>query len=199
MSTLTKSEMIDRSIENIFRLLYDIGRDPFSYAENEQILNALRSQGNLCSLDTVFTIRDEELPIRPISLNTLKNRLARNDADRDLLHLDKLRIHAQTSIQKLSDAPAASDKRSRTALEQKLASLEAEVSSLHAANMVLIQALEVNRRDLITIADTSNNGLRQRRISQAIDRIIKILGINPAPFNDVTLLSMTKHLSLVPK
>jgi hypothetical protein len=64
--------------------------------------------------------------------------------------------------------------------------------------MVLIQALEVNRRDLITIADTANTGLRQKRIKDAINRIIKILGLNPAPFDDVTILSMKKHLQLVP-
>lgn len=64
--------------------------------------------------------------------------------------------------------------------------------------MVLVQALEVNRRDLITIGDTPNTGLRQKRINDAIKRIIKILGLNPAPFDDVAILSMNNHLKLVP-
>ena len=198
MSTLTKRELIDQSIESIFRLLHDIGRAPSTYAENKQVLHSLRSQGNLCSLDIEFSIRDEHLSIRPISLNTLKKRLVDNDADRSFEHLDKLRARAQTAIQKFGEEIHAPNKRSRSALEDKVEELKASVSSLQAVNMVLVQALEVNRRDLITIADTANTGLRQRRINDAINRVIKILGLNPAPFDDLECLSMKTHWQLVP-
>lgn len=197
MSTVSKREQIDQSIDSIFRLLIDIARSPDNYSQNEQVLNALKSQGGLCSLEMEFSIRDENFSIRPISLNTLKKRLTQPDAERDFQHLDRLRSHAQQMIYKFEEQQAAPKKRSRTALEEQVDELKDTISSLQAVNMVLIQALEVNRRDLITIADTANTGLRQKRIKDAINRIIKILGLNPAPFDDVTILSMKKHLQLV--
>lgn len=195
---MTKRELIDHSIESIFRLLKDIVCSPVSYAESEQISNALKSQGNLCSLDMEFSIRDDYFTIRPISLNTLKTRLAKHNVDRDFQYLDKLRTHAQVAIKKIVVEPTASKKRTRSALKNQIGELKASISSLQAVNMVLLQALEVNRRDLITIADTTATGLRQKRINDAINRIIKILGLNPSPFDDATLLSMKKHLQLVP-
>ncbi len=198
MSTKTKGRQIEQSIAGIFKLLHDIHHEPGTYTENKQVLHALKSQGNLCSLDMQLWIREEQVTIRPISLNTLKKKLAGNAPDRDFSYLDKLRIHAQAAITKFSEEPLEPKKRSRSALEDQVEDLKASISSLHAVNMILVQALEVNRRDLITIADTTNTGLRQRRISEAIDRIIRILGMNPAPFDDVTVLSMEKHLKLVP-
>jgi hypothetical protein len=198
MRTITKRELIDHSIESIFRLLIDIGRSPEAYAENEQILNALKSQGGLCSLDMEFSIRDEQFAISPISLNTLKKRLTEHNVDRNFQYLDRLRTSAQGAINKFALELTAPKKRSRSALVDQAEELKASISSLQAVNMVLIQALEVNRRDLITIADTASTGLRQKRINDAINRIIKILGLNPPPFDDVTLLTMKKHLQLVP-
>lgn len=198
MRTLSKRELIDQSIESIFILLKDIGREPGIYAENMQVLNALKSQGNLCSLDMDFSTRDEKFSIRPISLNTLKKRLTDNDTDRDFSHLDKLRAHARAAILNFTEEIAAPRKRSRSALQDQVEELKKSISSLQAINMVLIQALEVNRRDLIAIADTVNTGLRQKRINDAINRVIKILGLNPAPFDDVSILSMKTHLQMVP-
>lgn len=198
MTTLTKREQIEQSIEGIFRMLHDILREPGIYVENEQVIQALKSQGFLCSLSLELPIRGEQVTIQPISLNTLKKKLAENGPDRDFAYLDKLRSHAQGAISRFSEAPPELKRRSRRAVEQQVEDLKASVSSLHAVNMVLIQALEVNRRDLITIADTPGTGLRQKRIQDAINRIIRILGMNPAPFDDVTLLSTEKHLKLVP-
>lgn len=198
MSTLPKRELINQSIENIFKLLTDIVCSPRSYVDNEQILNALKSQGSLCALDLDFSILDKQFAIRPISLNTLKKRISDNYSDRNFQHLDKLRVQAQVAIRKLSKELSTPKKRSRTALEDQIKELKTSVTTLYAVNMVLVQALEVNRKDLITISDTVNTGLRQKRINDAINRIIKILGLNPAPFDDVTILSMKKHLQLVP-
>lgn len=198
MNTMTKRELIDYSIESIFRLLIDISRSPATYAKNELILNALKSQGGLCSLDMDFSIRDEQFTIKPISLNTLKKRLVGAETDRDFHYLDRLRSHAQQVIHRSEEELTEPKKRTRTALEEQVDELKNSISSLQAVNMVLIQALEVNRRDLITISDTANTGLRQKRIKDAINRIIKILGLNPAPFDDVTILTMKKPLQLVP-
>ncbi|WP_448090811.1 hypothetical protein [Pseudomonas azerbaijanoccidentalis] len=198
MSTLSKREVIDHSIESIFCLLIDIEYSPGTYAKNKQVLDALKSQGSLCSLEMRFSIRDEHFVIRPISLNTLKKRLTGLEVDRNFQHLDKLRVNAQEAIRKFNEELATPKKRTRSALEIQVEELKASISSLQAVNMVLIQALEINRRDLITIADTTNMGLRQKRVNDAINRIIKILGLNPAPFDDVAILSTKKHLKLVP-
>lgn len=198
MSALSKRELIDRSIDGMFSLLYEIIRNPVNYAGNEQILEALKSQGNMCALDIESAVQDKLLRIQPISLNTLKKRLSENGPDRDFKLLDKLRAHAQQSILNLNDRHEEPKKRSRTALEDQIVDLKASVSSLHAVNMVLVQALEVNRRDLITLLAVTNTGLRQSKTRKAIDRIIKILSINPAPYDDVTVLSMQQHLQVVP-
>lgn len=198
MRKLPKRELIDQSIDNIFKLLTEIGYSPGRYVDNKQILNSLKSQGNLCALDLDFSVQDKQFAIRPISLNTLKKRLSDNYPDRNFQHLDKLRLQAQVAIRKFSEESIVPKKTVRSALEDQIEELKASVATLHAVNMVLIQALEVNRRDLITIFDTANTGLRQKRISDAINRIVKILGLNPPPFDDVTILSMRNHLQLVP-
>lgn len=198
MSILSKRELIDQSIENIFKLLIAVGSTPSNYAHTKHIVTALRSQGKLCSLDIIFSIGNEQLTIHPISLNTLKKRLAEKGIDRDLQHLDKLRIHAMDAIRSFGKELETPKKRTRPALEDQVTVLKESIAKLHGVNMVLIQALEINRRDLITISNTPNTGLRQKRINEAISRIIRILGLNPTPFDEVTLMSMSKHLQLVP-
>nr|ACP17949.1 hypothetical protein [Pseudomonas nitroreducens] len=197
MSKSPKRELIDESIGNILKLLSDIVQSPGDYVENEQILSALKSQGGLCALDLKLSIRNTQLRIIPISLNTLKKRLSDKQSDISFNHLDKLRMQALAAIRKFSNEPTTPKKRTRSALEDQIEELKASVTTLHSVNMVLVQALEVNRRDLITISETSNTGLRQKRINDAINRIIKILGLNPAPFDDTTILSMENHLQLV--
>lgn len=198
MPTLSKRELIDQSIENIFRLLIEVASFPENYVNAGHIVTALKSQGSLCSLNVQLTIDNEQLTIRPLSLNTLKKRLAKNGLDKDFEHLDKLRVHTLDVIKNFGEDLSTPNKRTRSALEDQLEKLKDSIATLHAVNMVLVQALEVNRRDLITISDTSSTGLRQKRINDAINRIIKILGLNPAPFDDITVLSMKNHLELVP-
>lgn len=197
MSTISKRQLIDQTIENIFKLLIEVGSYPGKYVDMEIILIALKSQGSLCSLDIEFTIGNEQLIIRPISLNTLKKRLTEKVFDRDFHHLDKLRILALDATRRFGKALAPPKKRTLSVLQDQVEKLKGSIATLHAVNMVLVQALEINRRDLITIADTPGTGLRQKRINDAINRVIKILGLNPAPFDDVTVLSMKKHLQLV--
>jgi hypothetical protein len=197
MTTLPKRELIDQSIDNIFRLLIEVASFPGNYVNAAHIVTALKSQGGLCSLNVEFTIGDEQIAIRPLSLNTLKKRLAKDGIDRDFEHLNKLRMHTLEVIENFGEKLSTPNKRTRSALEDQLDELKGSIATLHAVNMVLVQALEVNRRDLITISDTSSTGLRQKRINDAINRIIKILGLNPAPFDDVTVLSMKKHLEIV--
>lgn len=62
--------------------------------------------------------------------------------------------------------------------------------------MVLLQVLEVNRRDLLTISDTANASLRQKRIDDALSRMISILGLNPPPFSQLKTVSPTSPLKL---
>ncbi|HGA2317390.1 MULTISPECIES: hypothetical protein [Pseudomonas putida group] len=198
MST-PKRTLINQSIDAMFELLSDICQRPRHYEHNEQVIAALQSQGGLCNLDIDFSINDKQFSIRPLSLNTLKKRLSENGAERDLSYLDRLRSHAMAGLAKLQENPVkVQDKRSLSGLADKVEELEAEVASLQAANMVLIQALDVNRRDLISILDTTLEGLRQKRIKDAVNRIIRILSLNPTPFNDVSLLSTKSHLQLVP-
>ena len=198
MSTISKRDLINQSIENIFKLLTDIVHSPGNYVHSEQILIGLKSQGSLCALDLEISIQNKQFTIRPVSLNTLKKRLSEDHSDNNFHKLNKLRVQAQEAIRKLSEERTTPKKRSHSALKDQIGKLKASVTMLHAVNMVLVQALEVNRRDLITISDTANTGLRQRRINDAINRIVKILGLNPAPFDDVTILSMKTQLQLVP-
>lgn len=197
MNILPKREQIDQSIENIFLLLIAVENAPHNYVNEKHIVTALSSQGGVCSLNIDFSINNKPLKIHPVSLNTLKKRLSKSGLDRNFQHLEKLRAHALNAIKRLDKKVPAPNKRSRTVLEDQVMALKKSIATLHAVNMVLVQALEVNRRDLITISNTPSTGLRQKRINDAISRIIKILGLNPAPFDDVTILSIKQHLQLV--
>ncbi|WP_371229681.1 hypothetical protein ACAW63_24240 [Pseudomonas sp. QE6] len=198
MSTSPKHQLINNSIINILELLEDIERSPGNYINNAQILNALKSQGGICALNLDLFILNKQIAIRPISLNTLKKRLSDNHSDTNFQRFNRLRLQAQMAMKKLSEELIAPKKTARSAMKDQIEELKASVATLHAVNMVLIQALEVNRRDLITISDTANTGLRQKRINDAINRMINILSLNPPPFDDMAISSMRKHLQLVP-
>lgn len=194
---LSKQEAIDQSISSIFKMLYSVLENPALYHDREDIKAALKSQGALCSMRIEISLDGQEFVVSPISLNTLKKRLGDPQSDRDFAFLDRLRSSAALAIKKSSEQPSRDQKRSLSALDRKVKELEDSVSALSAVNMVLIQALSVNRKDLIAILDTPNTGLRQRRIQQAIDRVVKIISINPPPFNDVSLPSVRPNLHLV--
>lgn len=196
MTTETKRELIDRSICNIFRLLSDIIDHPGSHAEDQHVINALRSQGRLSSLALEFTIDNERLTINPISLNTLKNRLTASAPPNNFECLNQLRNHAQIALSRYGKEKSSPPKRSSAALLEQVANLKSSISSLQAANMILLQALEVNRRDLLTISNTANTSLRQKRIDDAISRMIYILGLTPPPFAKLKTVSPTSPLKL---
>ena len=196
MTTETKRALIDRSICNIFRLLTDIINHPGSYAEDQQVIIALRSQGRLCSLALEFTIDNERLTLNPISLNTLKKRLTASAPPNNFECLNQLRNHAQITLSRYGKEESRPPKRSLAALLDQIANLKSSISSLQAVNMVLLQVLEVNRRDLLTISNTANASLRQKRINDALSRMISILGLNPPPFSKLKTVSPTSPLKL---
>jgi len=198
MSIRHKREQINRSIDSIFKLLIDIANEPKKYAENELVIEALKKQGKLCSLTMDISINNEQVMLRPLSLNTLRHRLYDESRDRNFAQLEKLRACALSAIQKLHSHPAKQSTRTRDSLQSQIEDLRETISSLRAANMVLIQALEINRRDLITISDTTNTGLRQKRISDAINRTISILNMTPDSFNDHSSSTSSPRLKLVP-
>lgn len=196
MTTETKRALIDRSICNIFRLLSDIIDHPGSYVEDQQVISALRSQGRLSSLALEFTIDNERLTINPISLNTLKKRLTESTPQNNFESLNQLRIHAKIALSRCGKEKPRYSKRSLAALIDQVANLKSSISSLQAVNMVLLQVLEVNRRDLLTISNTANESLRQKRIDDALSRMIRILGLNPPPFAKLKTVPPTSPLRL---
>lgn len=198
MTNDSKQQIIDISINSLFELLIDSCRSPSAYANNAKFLTALKSQGSLCALNMEFSIDEVPHSIRPLSLNTLKSKTKHNSYERSLPFLDKLRRNAQSAILGINKSTSTTvTKRTRSALEYKIQTQIKTINQLQAINLLLIQALTVNRRDLLTISSTTNNGLRQKRINDALNRIIKILSLNPEPFNDIAILSMKTHLELV--
>lgn len=194
MKTQSKRELIEISIDNIFTLLLDACGSPSKYIDNVKFVTALKSQGALCDLEMEFSIDETIFSIHPLSLNTLKSRIMQNTHEKSLSQLDKLR---RTALRAILGNENTSKKRTKSALEDQIIKLKDSADQLRAANLVLIQALAINRRDLITISNTNNNGLRQKRINDALNRIIKILNLNPGPFDDIAILSMKTHLELV--
>lgn len=196
-----KQDKIRDSIENRFLLLADIIKHPKKYIDNEVLTTALITQGNYCKLKATITTDTLNIILQPLSLNTLKKWLSDKGPGEDFEHFNKLRIRALQSINAQPDNSIehaqAPTNRSRSALENKIKKLESTISELHAANMILIQALDVNRRDLITISRTNGNGDRQQRIEKSINRIIKILSLNPAPYDDVSLLTIKPTLKVI--
>lgn len=200
---MSKQDQVKASIEGRFRLLTHIYENPEKYAADRNMVEILATQGSLCNLDTIITIDSVSITIKPISLNTLKKWLSLKGPSENFEHLNKLRCQALERIKSPIAEPAEPElkpnKRTRTGLVLKVSDLEATIAKLHAVNMVLIQALEVNRRDLLTISRTTRNGDRQQHIEKAINRIIKILSLNPSPYDDVALLTLKPSLQLVPQ
>lgn len=198
---MTKQEKVRSSIENRFILLRKIVSTPEEFKQHDHLFTALATQGNLCKLNITITADPEQLVITPISLNTLKKWLSKNNTGDNFEHLDKLRLRALQELNKPAnnnqEQESTFKNRTRSSLEFETKNLKSKISELHAVNMVLIQALEVNRRDLLSISRTVSDSDRQQRIEKSINRIIKILSINPAPFDDISLLSMKPSLQVV--
>jgi len=200
---MSKQDTVKASIEGRFKLLAYVYEHPEKYVSDANMIEGLATQRSLCKLNAVIKAGKTEINLEPISLNTLKKWLSLKGPGENFEHMNKLRHQALERIRKPISEPIESDiksnKRTRTGLTLKVEEHEATIAQLHAANMVLIQALEVNRRDLLTISRATRPGDRQQHIEKAINRIIKILSLNPSPYDDVALLSMKPSLQLVPQ
>ena len=198
MSNLTKQARVDEAVKCLFEFLADIIVHPQKYLDDSELPAALKSQAKLCALIRDFTLADEHKRLVPVSLNSLKQRLLESDRkDRSIHIFDRMRKLALQKIQSASSPIDSTRSRSKSGLEAKIEALENTIDGLHAANLVLLQALDVNMRDLKAIADTPNAALSKQRINDAINRIIKILSLNPDPFNDLNILQPISHLRVV--
>jgi hypothetical protein len=197
MRKLSKRELIQQSITSIFTLLTEIRNQPEAYIENNVITKALRSQSGLCNLDISFSSDGQTYSIRPLSLNTLKQKLATSNSFENFDHFNRLRLLANDSLANHRPKPSKEKKRTKLGLQDTVEKLKNSIEVLHSVNMVLLQALATNMKDLKTIKDTPNTGLRQKRIDDAMQRMTLILTLNPAPFDDVSLPISRKHLRLV--
>lgn len=196
MKNATKKNITNNSIAATFILLRDILNSPSNYITNEIIKEALKTQGSLCSLELSFSVGNLEYHIKPMSLNTLKKNLDENNPTNNFSLLNKLRQQAKNTITNYSAAPSKTRPRTKAGLDTYNSELKEEIHSLHRINMVLLQALANNIKDFTTIERTPNTGLRQSRIQKAISRTLKILSLNPAPFDDVSNINRN-HLQLV--
>jgi hypothetical protein len=197
MSRLSKQELIEQSIRGIFILLKEIRSNPDHFVENKVIVMALRSQGGLCKLDLTFTSGGQEYCIKPVSLNTLKQKLDNSETVDDFHYLNKERLAASEALTDFEVKPSKERKRTKSGLEDTVSELKSYIDILHATTDVLLQTIATSRRDLKTIRDTPNTGLRQKRIDDALQRMTLILSLNPEPFNSSTSPIDRKHLRLV--
>jgi len=194
---MSKRELIERSIEAMFALLKEVQANPASYLEDTVILKALKSQGGVCKLDYAFTSGGRDYHIKPLSLNTVKQKLDSSITVEDFHYLNKQRSLANEAVTKFTHKPSKERARTKAGLEDTVQELKDYIDTLHATTDVLLQALWINRRDFKTIRDTQSLGLRQQRIDAALQRMSLILSLNPEPFNGVGNPVDRKHLRVV--
>lgn len=174
------------------QLLRTLIKNPESYAEDEKLIDDLKSQGGLAKLQYKTEIDGETVEKLPMSLNTLKN-YAVSVLDEGFDGLDSLRIRAREAVETYSARAERPDSRSRTGLQTKIHDLEEELEKHRAINFILLQAVSSAMNSIKSVRDSQEADLRYKRATDGLDRLRAVIRLNSSPFDivhDSTVVSL---------
>lgn len=165
-------------------LLQLVMRQPARFAENEELLKALSSQGATAALEIEFEEDGELKRKERMSTNTLKAHSA-NVFELGFEGFDALRVGAADAIASFKNRRESSNKRTKDGLSRRTAELESQLEQHQMINMVLLQGLSMAIGHFRTIRQDVKPALMEKRAKDAIETLTALVGLNPPPFNSL--------------
>ncbi|WJN52579.1 hypothetical protein [Pseudomonas asiatica] len=165
-------------------LLQLVIRQPARFAENEELLKALNSQGAVAAFEIEFEEDGELKRKERMSINTLKAHTA-NVFELGFEGFDALRVGAADAITGFKNRSESSNKRTKDGLSKRAAELETQLEQHQMINMLLLQGLSIAIGQFRTIRQDVKPALLEKRAKDAIETLIALVGLNPPPFNSL--------------
>jgi len=163
-------------------LLLLIIRQPATFAENDVLKKALKSQNGIAAFEISFEDDGQIKQKERMSVNTLKSHSA-NVFEQGFEGLDSLRIAALEKIEEFKERLSASNKRTKQGLTHRTAELQEQLQNQQRINMVLLQGISNAISTLRTIRQDVKPLLMEKRAKDQVDALLALLTINPAPHN----------------
>ncbi|MNJ33139.1 hypothetical protein D3C77_278180 [compost metagenome] len=171
------------AVHGLHNLLINVIKRPQQHCGDEELKNALKSQGGIAKLDREVTNdRGETFKIFPMSLNSLKT-YADSNLPGGFKALNDLRLKAGEALALTEKRGERANKRSRSGLALKVAELEHELLMHRQTNMLLLKALTESHDWFFNIRDASDAAHREKFTLDAADNLRAILSMAMPPFN----------------
>lgn len=162
---------IDNTIVQSSRaLLATIAAHPNQFSGDDQIINALRSQGAFATLAFNFHSEGQIHEKRRVSLNSLKKQCELT-LERGYKELDRLRLMALERLLEFKNKDSRPKKRTKTGLAALVTELETLLVIQRKANHTLLFGLNEAIRELGVISRESNAVPRERLADAAISAL----------------------------
>lgn len=184
-SEATRSEMKSSGVIVLRELLLHIAQSPETYAVDDDIAKALKSQGRVASL--CYELKDGKKKGRsttPMSLNTLKGH-ADQLLENGFSELDALRIAALDAINAYRDRRDAPNKRTKAGLNETVKDLEEQLNAQRAINLLLLQAVSNAIHSIKVVSKETTPATRNKKARDGIDRLRGVLSLNAPPFDQI--------------
>ncbi|MFI3187819.1 MAG: hypothetical protein QX198_17725 [Methylococcaceae bacterium] len=155
-------EQNTKATNTLRELLRLIVSEPKAYADNDELLAALKSQGRTALLEIEFTNEKGTHTTSPMSLNTLKH-YADELFDRGFDGLNDLRMGALNAILAFRESSKGSNKRTKEGLRKNVEELEYTLEEHRKINFILLQGLSEALGSIKSVRDAPDAKIRQNR------------------------------------
>ncbi|WP_110946387.1 hypothetical protein [Pseudomonas bohemica] len=176
------------AVRGLHVLLVEAIRKPQHHRSDQELRNALKSQGGIAKLErTVTDERGEAFQLFPMSLNTLKT-YSEGHLPGGFGALNNLRLKALEALEIAEKRGERSNKRTRSGLALKVAELGNELELHRQTNMLLLRALAECHEWFFNIRDASTALQREKDAQDAVDVVRAVLSLAMPPFNTLHVI-----------
>lgn len=162
--------------------LRQVAARPHLFAENVELISALKSQAGITALEVEFEDDEGIKQTKAVSLNTLKT-YANELFERGFEEINYLRISAKDSIDAFNKRGQKSNKRTKSGLTKRVDEMERDLEQHQKINFILLQGLSHAIAELKIVRDTPSEKLRKKRVQDALTTLTMIASMNPPPFD----------------
>lgn len=173
-------------------LLHHIIAHPSKFADDNSLVNALKSQGRTAQLNFQFEDHDGQKEIKGMSLNSLK-RYTEELFDGGFEEFNALRIRALTALTKCQETKKNSNKRTKYGLLKRVSELEQELEQHKKINLILLQGIMVASNSLSNLRNVSDS-VREKRIEDSQEKLRALVSMNPPPFDILNCFPILKDV-----
>lgn len=159
-----------------------VTRAPHLFAENVELISALKSQAGIAAFEVEFEDNEGIKHTKAVSLNTLKT-YANQLFERGFEDINHLRTSAKDSIDIFNRRGQNSNKRTKSGLKKRIDEMERDLEQHQKINLILLQGLSHAIAELKNVRDTPNENLRKKRVQEALTTLTMIVSMNPPPFD----------------